>query len=158
MMSSQFSLLREALTGDKIARDKFLATLATETLSTEEYEQIHLFLKQASREQPSAIYLRGLLYDKGYGVNADPDMAFLLMREAAAKGNSLAIYEVGHRFLMGVGVPTNYISARQWLVTAAESPHYIKEAMIDLATIYEQGLGVEVDYEQAKDWQERSQH
>lgn len=79
------------------------------------------------------------------------------MREAAAKGHSLAIYEVGHRFLVGLGVEKNYQNALQWLEIAATSPHYIRPAMLDLSRMYDEGLGTDVDKDQAKLWKEKAE-
>lgn len=149
-------LLKDAVAGNEAAREALLASFKENVLEPHQIEEIEVYLKAISGKNPQAIYIRGLLTEYGYGVKADSAMAFLLMREAAAKGHSLAIYEVGHRFLEGIGVEKNYQNALQWLEVAAVSPHYIKFAMQDLSRIYEEGLGVEVDQSKAKFWQEKA--
>lgn len=150
-------LLRDSVAGNQAAFAELLASYQTNSISQAGSEQIHLYLKAFSGKTPQAIYLRAFLYDYGYGVRVDFAMAFLLMREAAAKGHSLAIYEVGHRFLEGRGVEQNYQNALQWLELAAGSPHYIKLAMLDLSTMYERGWGVEVNIEKSKEWREKGE-
>jgi TPR repeat protein len=149
-------LIKKAATGDDAAMEALLMHFKQQTITVPEQEQLHLFLKQASRLDHHAIYLRGLLYEHGYGVKQDLDMAFLLMREAASKGNASAIYGVGRYFLLGIGVTKNHTGALQWLQVAAESPHYIADAMYHLGRMYEEGLGVEVDMIQAKKWYEKA--
>ncbi len=149
-------LLRNISSGDITAINTLLDYFKEHILSTEEQEQIHLYLKQASRQSYHVIYFLALLYDNGYGVKQNFDMAFVLMREAAAKGHSLATYEIGHRFLMGIGVEINDEAAFQWLTIAAGSPHYVADAMYDIGTMYEQGLGVGPDSQQAREWYEKA--
>jgi TPR repeat protein len=145
-------LLRKVPSGDASVLKTLLDYFKEQKLSNEEREQVHLYLKEAVRQSHHAVYFLALLYDNGYGVKQNLDMAFVLMREAAAKGNSLAIYEVGHRFLIGTGVEPNYESALQWLNTAAGSPYYVADAMYDLGLMYEKGLGVAHGLLLAKDW------
>lgn len=156
MIPELTSLLRKISSGDNTALQTILKAFTDQTISSNEQEQIHLYLKQAVRQSPHAIYFLALLYKHGFGVKQNLDMVFVLMREAAAKGHTLAIYEVGHCFLLGSGEETNYENARQWLGLAAGSPHYVAEAMYDLGVMYEEGLGVEKDLKQAKDWYEKA--
>lgn len=149
-------LLQQSVTGDAKSSDELLARFQQHTFTEGEAEEINFYLKKVSHQYVDAIYLRGLLHEHGFGVDQDQDMAHLLMREAASKGNANAIYEVGRHYLLGIGVPQHYESALQWLKLAAESPHYRKNAMYELGNMYEQGLGVEQDAHTAKKWYERA--
>jgi TPR repeat protein len=148
--------LQKAASGDTLSIQNILIYFKEQKLTPDEQEKIHIYLKQAAKQSHYAIYLRALLYDNGYGIKQDHDMTFLLMREAAAKGNALAIYEVGHRFLEGIGVAKNHASALQWLTMAAGSPYYIADAMYDLGRIYEEGLSVTPDPVKARNWYEKA--
>lgn len=152
-MAEDFAeLLKKACMGDDEALEKILGYFYDQRLSFSEQEQCHFYLKQIGGKNHYAVYLRGLLYKNGYGVIRDLDMSFLLMREAASKGNAKATYEVGLHYLEGLGVETNYPNALQWLQIAANSPHYINDAMYALAKMYETGLGVEINLEKAQEW------
>lgn len=152
MAKDLMQLLRNAVAGNAFAVQTIFVFFQQNSLTPDEQASVHLYLHQASRQNHHAIYFQALLYDHGYGVKRDLDMAFLLMREAAAKGNAKATYEIGHRFLIGKGVEKNYENAFQWLEVAASSPHYEPDAMYDLGEIYEQGLGVETDLILASEW------
>lgn len=156
MIIDLMQLIQEASVADEKASQLLFALFQEQKLSSEEQENIHVYLKIMAQKNPHAIYLRGMLYEHGYGVKRDLIMSFLLMREAAADGNPFAIYEVGRQFLQGIGVEKNYESALQWLEIAAESPHYMPNAMYELGRMYEQGLGVEVDLVKAQTWYERA--
>ena len=149
-------LLKKATAGDEPAIDKLVVLFKEPPISLDEQEQIHLYIKQAARQSHHAIYLRGLFYKYGYGVKQDFYMSFLLMREAAAKGNSKATYEIGYHYLEGMGVEKNEENALKWLEIAAGSPHYVPEAMYELGRIYEQGLGEEQHMGKARTWYEQA--
>lgn len=142
--------IKLASEGDQEAIDYVLKLFSQDKIPAFLFDQIHFYLKtQRSHE---AVYFRGLLYKHGYGVKQDYDMSFLLMRDAAAKGNAKATYEIGDHFMHGLGVERDYVNAMQWLSMAAGSPYYISEAMYDLGIIYEQGLGVELNKAQSQNW------
>lgn len=149
-------LLKSAVAGKVSATQAILSYFKEQQFSVTDQEQIHIYLRQAARDSHHAIYLQALLYDFGYGVTANADMSFLLMREAAAKGSIVATYEVGRRFLEGIGVEQNFENALQWLKIAAGSPNYLDEAMFAIGEIYEQGLGLKADREAAKKWYEKA--
>ncbi|MBA3660840.1 MAG: sel1 repeat family protein [Gammaproteobacteria bacterium] len=146
------AILQTALSGD----DSSLLTLRNlcheKKLSAADLETMHHFLSVHGQQKHRAIYLRGLLYELGCGVGQDYAMAFLLMREAAAKGNAQAMFEVGRLHMQGLGVTQNYPNALQWLSLAAGSPYYVVDAMFALGEVYEQGLGIQIDLQQALIW------
>lgn len=152
MATDVITLLRVTLAGDDAAWQLVLMHFRQHTFTLEEEDQVHRYLRQAARQHHQATYLQAWLYDYGYGVPQNSDMAFLFMREAAARGNALATYEVGRRFLHGIGVEANADNARQWLTLAAGSPHYISAAMFELGWMYDEGSGVERDADLAMTW------
>lgn len=156
MAETFLQLARDANRGDKIAIQTLLTDFAENKFSTFEQEQIHLFLKQEARTNHYAVYVRAILFERGLGVPQDVEMAFILMREAAGKGNEEAIYEVGHRLLEGIGIDKNEIGALQWLKMAAGSPYYHPDAMYDLGRMYEFGLNVETDTVQSLEWYQKA--
>jgi TPR repeat protein len=156
MVENLNELLKKVSEGDEAALTTLLNFFQTQALSAAEEEQCHFYFKKVMEDNHHIIYLRGLLYKYGYSVNKDLDMSFLLMREAASKGNSNAIFEVGHHFLQGMGVEQNYENAYQWLKMAAGSPYYNANAMYDLASLYEQGQGIPSDPEKATYWYEKA--
>ena len=119
-------------------------------LSKDQETQVHLYLKKI--HSPHALYLRGLLYDEGFGVNKDFEMAFLLMRESAHLNHPAATYEVGRRFLYGIGVEKNEQNAFEWLMLAAGSPYYYPDAMYHLGLMYQEGQGMDADLAKAEEW------
>ena len=156
MVENLNELLKKVSTGDEVALSDLLHFLQNQTLTSAEEEQCQFYFKKVMNDNHHILYLRGLLYKNGYSVKQDFDMSFLLMREAASKGNANAIFEVGHHFLMGIGVEKNYENAYQWLKMAASSPYYNINAMYHLGSLYEQGWGVELDREKAKYWYEKA--
>lgn len=160
MTDNFFNLLSMAISynqsADQSVLAKLLEALKNNVIADEEQKKIYNFLKYAAQTSHQAIYIHGLFYLYGYIVPKDATMSFLLMREAASKGNSRAIYMVGHYYLHGIGVDQNYKNAFEWLQLAAGSPHYIKEAMQDLSMMYSQGLGVDADQETAVKWQNKA--
>lgn len=149
-------ILKEAVDANDNALNIILENFQGQHWSAAEQEQIHYYLKKVSAEHPHAIYIRAILYDRGFGVKPDLTMSFLMMREAAAKGHGQATFEVGMRFLQGKGVTRNVNNALQWLDLAGSSPHYNISAMQTLADLYEKGVDVERDPLLAKKWRERA--
>lgn len=156
MVSDLPQLLKRVDAGDELAIATLIDYFREQKISALEQEQVHIYLKQAAKKSHYAIYLRGILFEYGYGVKKDFDMSFLLMREAASKGNAKATYEVGRHFLKGTGVEKNETNALEWLRLAANSPNYVVEAMYDLACMYEDGLGVNIDLQKAKEWYQKA--
>ena len=156
MTNEMLQLLKEASMNNENAVQVLLLRFQENKLSHIEQEEIYYYMKQMSHHNVQAIYIEALFYDVGLGIKQNRDMAFLLMREASAKGHAKAIYEVGLRFLEGVGVDQHYDNAREWLEIAADSPHYVREAMFIMGYLYEEGLGIEINLEIAKAWYEKA--
>lgn len=156
MIADLNELLRNTVKGDEPAWQSLRQNFQDKLLSSDELEQIYLYIKHMSKEKLHAIYIHALLYNDGMGVKQDFEMAFILMRTAAVKGHIIAMYETGRRYLYAIGVDKNTNNAEQWLNLAASSPHYYAKAMHLLGVMYQEGLGVDKDPVKAKEWLEKA--
>ena len=71
-----------------------------------------------------------------------------LLRQAAQANHVSAQYLMGKIYLDGRGAEANPILAAEWFSKAAAQEHYF--AILELAKMYEKGIGVEKDLERAK--------
>ena len=70
------------------------------------------------------------------------------LREAAAKGDSKALFEIGGRYMDGQGVTSDYAKAAEWYNLAAERGY--APAQYRIGNFYEKGIGVTRDLAKAK--------
>src|SRR5438067_731472 len=111
MVSDLPKLLKEVIEQNEVSWKTLKEYFEKNQLSDLEKEQVHLYLKQMSKNNIHAIYIRAWLHEHGYGVKADAEMAFVYMREAASYGHKEAIFEVGKRLLFGKGIEKNTTTA-----------------------------------------------
>ncbi len=112
-----------------------------------------------------AQYNLGILYFTGRGVEEDAEQALSWLTKAAEQGHTTAQFNVGVMYFNGQGVNAGWQSvwplslltrsrnrarAAEWYEQAASSGH--AEAQYYLATMYQDGLGVEQDPVQAHFW------
>ncbi|MEK1890198.1 MAG: peptidoglycan-binding protein [Phyllobacterium sp.] len=76
----------------------------------------------------------------------------LPLRDAATKGDSRALFEIGNRYMDGRGVASDYAKAVEWYSRAAERG--FAPAEYRLGNFYEKGLGVGRDLAKAKSYYE----
>lgn len=74
----------------------------------------------------------------------------LLLRQAAAEGNTAALYEVGARYAEGRSVDRDTAEAALWFERAANRG--LAVAQYRLGTMYEGGVGVEENRAEAQAW------
>ncbi|WP_175498881.1 SEL1-like repeat protein [Phyllobacterium sp. CL33Tsu] len=74
------------------------------------------------------------------------------LRDAATKGDSRALFEIGNRYMEGRGVESDYAKAIEWFDRAAERG--FAPAEYRLGNFYEKGLGVTRDLAKAKSYYE----
>jgi localization factor PodJL len=72
------------------------------------------------------------------------------LRVAAAKGNPIAQYMIGIRYIDGRGVTADPKMGSQWMERAARSG--LAPAQYRLGTMYERGVGVTADIDTARSW------
>jgi TPR repeat protein len=92
----------------------------------------------------------GFIYDFGYSVEPNAELATVWYRKAAQQGWSMAQFNLGWNLYYGHGVQKNYVEAAGWLQRAAEQGN--PYAMNFLGVLYERGQGVNADQEQAVKW------
>jgi len=80
----------------------------------------------------------------------DYSAAFKACQQTAAKGDSLAQFNLGLMYGLGLGVAQSYGDAVQWYRQAAMSNHHT--AQCNLGFMYGTGRGVPQDYVQAYAW------
>ncbi len=76
------------------------------------------------------------------------------LRDAAAKGDSKALFEIGNRYMDGRGVASDYAKAAHWYDLAAERG--FAPAEYRLGNFYEKGLGLSRDLAKAKTYYQRA--
>lgn len=69
---------------------------------------------------------------------------------AAAQGYMPALYNLGHLYRDGYGVPQDYAEAAKLLAQAAQQGFF--EAQIEIGEMYQEGEGVPQDFVQAHFW------
>ena len=78
----------------------------------------------AAKEDPQAMYLLGVMYEQGKGVERDDSTAVKWYAAAARKGNyASAQYNLARMYIDGRGVKKNEPKAREWLEAAAAQGH-----------------------------------
>lgn len=123
------------------------------------------FRKAADKGLHLAQYNLGVLYYSGRGVPQDFSKAMEWTRKAAEQGHAEAQFNLGAMYYNALGVDNpgpdfwpftlwhqdeNHERAAQWYERAAENGH--TQARYNLATMYENGEGVERDMVQAHFW------
>ena len=86
--------------------------------------------------------------DKG-----DAIFELVLLKDKAEGGDPEAQFELGRRYLQGVGLERNDVMALHW-IRAAENGFMVAQRM--LGKCYERGTGTAVDVERARFWYEKA--
>ena len=89
------------------------------------------------------------MFEKGYGVPRDFQMAAKWYQKAAEQGYSAAQCSLGLMYENGYGVPQNAQIAAEWYRKAAEQGYAF--AQHNLGVMYFDGNGVPQDYQRAVD-------
>lgn len=75
---------------------------------------------KALEEDAKALYMIGVIYEKGQGVAIDNAEAAQWYRKAADKGNPAAQYRLGRLYERGLGVEQNREEAIKWYKKSAK--------------------------------------
>lgn len=97
----------------------------------------------AQKGDPRSQYAMGVLYENGFGVTKDLQLAAAWYLKAAEKGNTDAEFNLGAMYEHGVGMPVNYSQAARWYRPAAEQGDI--DALSNLGVLYQGGKGVQQD-------------
>ncbi|MBQ9337966.1 MAG: SEL1-like repeat protein [Lentisphaeria bacterium] len=110
------------------------------------------FKRASANGDPDAAYWLGFMSLHGIGLKADEEAARNYFASAAENnGNPAAMYELGKLCLK----EKNYIRAWQNFASASEKEH--AEATLELAGMYEKGLGMPADPETAARLREKAE-
>lgn len=109
-----------------------------------------LIVPLASKGEPPALNLLGMMYELGKGVPQDAKKSVVYYREAADKGYSYAQYNLAVSYDTGNGIPLNYHEAVKWYQAAAEQGASF--AQYNLGVMFEEGRGARKDFKKAAYW------
>lgn len=149
-------------------------TVENETASLE--QAVETIKKTAEQGDAAAQYKLGVLYLQGLGMMQNSVRACYWYRKAAEQGQMEAQYMLGLMFSKGEGVPQDFVQARQWWEKAAAqkdttgdnnvilhangsfyfNPYITGMAEYNLGELYNNGLGVGQDEDQARQWWEKA--
>ena len=104
----------------------------------------------ASKGEPPALNLLGMMYELGKGVPQDAKKSVVYYREAADKGYSYAQYNLAVSYDTGNGIPLNYREAVKWYQRAADQGASF--AQYNLGVMFEEGRGTRKDFKKAAYW------
>lgn len=122
-------------------------------MSAEQAHSAKILPFRPAKQDPMRIkveYLMGVMYEYGYGVEADLQEALRWYRQAAEQGLPQAQNSLGFMYSLGLGVKRDSERAAHWLQCAAEQGH--SGAQTNLGILYASGRGVEKDEEEALYW------
>lgn len=138
--------------------------------------------KAANKNDKSAQYNLSLMYRYGDGVEIDQKKSIEWLRKAAELGHMIAMYDLATLYLIGDGLGKNINNAKYWYIKSAqlgssESAFSLgmlffsekkyedalqnliyatdlgnKDAMYNLALMYENGIGVKADNKKSLYW------
>ncbi|WP_253949067.1 caspase family protein [Mangrovicoccus sp. HB161399] len=102
-------------------------------------EAVDLFSRAASAGSPVAEFELGKLYEKGIGVDPDPQKALELYRKSAAQDFPDALNDLGYLYFQGgLGLPVDRKQALAYFERAADQRH--PEAQFNFAALIDDGL------------------
>lgn len=157
---------RYAEGGSAAAQNKLaLIYLSGKGVEVDNSKALQWFRKAADQNYPEAQYNLGSCYENGTGTEKDMKTAMQLYFSAAQNGyakalqkivsyahagNTIAQNKLGLMYLHGNGVDANKHTAVYWFERAAYTFNASPEAQYNLASCYENGIGVEKDVAIAK--------
>ena len=108
-------------------------------------------LNEAAKTNPQAMYLLGVLYEAGKGVEKDMDTSVLYMTKAAEAGYGSAECALADMYCEGRGVDQNYAKAVEWYAKARLQGQLNENAAKRYSACYENGWGeLKQDREEAQ--------
>ena len=145
-----YSLRLAAAQGDVSAQFEVASRLA-EGKGTDQdlIEAAQWYQRAAAKGFPLAQFRLGTLYERGMGVKADPQRAQVWYERAAVQGNVKAMHNLAV-LLASRSPKPDYKSAARWFTAAAD--YGLGDSQFNLAVLYENGMGVEKDQQQAYKW------
>ena len=111
---------------------------------------LHEFQSLAAAGVANAEFMVGVMYENGYGVEADPEVAANWYRRAAERGLASAQYNLSVFYQLGKGVALNLSEAVKLSRLAADKGH--AAAQTNLGVYYLVGEGIDRDLVEAWKW------
>jgi localization factor PodJL len=145
-----FSLRLAAAQGDASAQFEVASRLAEgKGLDQDLKEAAQWYQRAAASGFAMAQFRLGTLYERGLGVKPDASRAQVWYERAAAQGNVKAMHNLA--VLAAARAPKgDYEGAARWFNAAADFG--LADSQYNLAVLYENGLGVAKDMQQAYKW------
>ncbi len=145
-----YSLRLAAAQGDASAQFEVASRLA-EGKGTDQdlIEAAQWYQRAAAKGFPMAQFRLGTLYERGLGVTADPQRAQVWYERAAAQGNVKAMHNLAV-IIASRADKADYKTAARWFVAASE--YGLSDSQFNLAVLYENGMGVTKDVQEAYKW------
>jgi len=145
-----YSLRVAAAKGDASAQFEVASRLAEGKGPDQDLaEAAQWYQRAAASGFAMAQFRLGTLYERGLGVKADPQRAKVWYERAAAQGNVKAMHNLA---VLVASLPPkpDYQTAARWFNVAAD--HGLADSQFNLAILYENGMGVSKDLQQAYKW------
>lgn len=117
-------------------------------------ESVEWAEKSAAQGNTDGMYILGLSYDKGRGVEKDYSKSYALYKKAAELGHAPSQWNLACYYFTGQYVETDQETAFQWAMKAAQQGNVL--AMAGVGHAYEEGAGVEPDLDKAIEWYEKT--
>lgn len=105
---------------------------------------------QAAQGDAAAERMLGVMYTNGTGVPKDPVEGLRWYEKAANDGDSIAIGYMAGYYMVPHGGPMDYAQAFRWYKALGDMDQ--DAAALQLSILYENGLGVQRDHDQALSW------
>lgn len=109
-----------------------------------------IFKEAAAKGYKKAQYRLGRCYEKGRGVSANAQTAFMWYSKSASQDYPKAQCRVGLCYKDGIGVAKDRNKAFSWFLKAAKQDY--AEAQYRVGKCYMKGKGTPVDSKKAKAW------
>ncbi|MBR4920837.1 MAG: SEL1-like repeat protein [Prevotella sp.] len=104
----------------------------------------------AQNTEAVKLYQKGKNYEKGTGVDKNPEMAIKLYLQAAEMGLDSAQNKVGYCYEKGIGVYQDEVKAIEWYRKAADQGY--APAQCNMGRSYKMGWGGTIDEKTAVEW------
>ncbi|PKP30345.1 MAG: hypothetical protein CVT99_13535 [Bacteroidetes bacterium HGW-Bacteroidetes-16] len=124
---------------------------SADAFNAKDYSKANDWLhKAADKGNSQAMYIIGLLYYNGEGVDQDYNVAFIWSKKAADKGVAGAMNTIGACYANGYGVPVNTTEAINWYKKAAKKGE--EKALANLGYCYKNGTGLPKNVSESIIW------
>ena len=145
-----FSMRLAAAQGDASAQFEVASRLAEGKGTDQDLREAAQWYQRAAANGFALAQFRlATLYERGLGVKQDRQRSQVWYERAAAQGNVKAMHNLA--VLAASRSPTgDYETAARWFKAASE--HGLADSQFNLAVLYENGMGVSKDLQQAYKW------